>query len=183
MATEETNIITQKEGERFALDHQGAVSLYGEKEKDALQHEFAGQIVHTTVKPLVHLLMWGEEKPFEVEVAGKVTLTGDKQEPVEVHMTHHFADEHHHLLRVEPLDHHLKVHTMLSEPIHHAMQLRTPVQLRFANPWHLASDYQVEFKLGNTKFMSIRITGATIATPQPVTDEIPCPTPPAVMPP
>jgi len=178
MATEETNIITQKEGERFALDHRGAVALYGEKEKNALQHEFAGQIVHTTVKPLVHLLMWGEEKPCEVEVTGRVTLAGDKEAPVEVRMTHHFDNEHQQRLKVEPLDHHLKVQTQLSEPIHHALQLRTPVQMRFANPWHLASDYRVEIKLGNTQFMSISLTGATIATPQPVADEIPCPKPP-----
>src|SRR5512136_1592946 len=121
MATEETNTITQKDGERFALDHQGSVSLYGEKGKDALQHEFAGQIVHSTVKPLVHLLMWGEEKPCEVEVSGKVTVAGDKEAPLDVHMTHHFAEEHKHLLKVEPLDHQLKVHTTLYEPIHHAM--------------------------------------------------------------
>lgn len=178
MAEEETNIITQKEGERFALDHQGALSLYGEKEKDALQHEFAGQIVHTTVKPLVHLVCWGEEKPCEVEVSGKVTLTGDKDAPVEVKMTHHFANEHHQLLTVEPLDHHLKVETALAEPIHHAMQLRTPVQMRFANPWHLASDYMVEVKLGKSQLMTIRLTGATIATPQPAADELPCPPPP-----
>ena len=36
MATEDTNTITQEEGERFALAHQGTVSLYGEKDKDAL---------------------------------------------------------------------------------------------------------------------------------------------------
>ena len=175
MAEEKEIIVTQKEGERFALDHAGAVSFYGSREQDALQHEFAGQVVHTVPKPLVHMICWEEEEPCAVEVSGRVVVAGDKEAPVEVRMTHVFANEHEQNLHVDPLSHALKVDTRLAEPIHHALQLRTPVQMRFANPWHLASDYVVEVRLGDNRVISIRLTGATVATPQPAPDEVPCP--------
>jgi hypothetical protein len=59
------------------------------------------------------------------------------------------------------------VNTQLAQPIHHALQLRTPLELRFCNPWHLVSDYILEINLGNNRVISVRLTGATVATPQP----------------
>lgn len=89
-------------------------------------------------------------------------------------------------LDLEPLSHHLKVeqfgHTMdvstaLAMPIHHALQMRTPLQVRFCNTWHVASDYVVDIKMGDRSLFSIHLTGATVATPQPCPEEEPCPPP------
>ena len=52
-----------------------------------------------------------------------------------------------------------------------AVILRTPLQLRFCNPWHIASDYTVEVTLGERRLWSVRLTGATVATPQPCADD------------
>ncbi len=173
MADEKTIIITQNKGEQFSHDHDGGLVLYGAGEQPALQHECGGQVVHTTTKPLVHMICW-EEKTCSVEVSANVTLSGDKEAPVEVRMSHHFANDHHQTLRVEPLNHSLKVDTKLAEPMHHALQMRTPLQMSFCNPWHVASDYMVEINLGERRVISVRLTGATVATPQPCEDE-PCP--------
>jgi hypothetical protein len=180
MADETITIITQKEGERFALDHNG-VALYGDREQPAMQHEVAGQIIHSTLKPLVHMVCWDEENPCKVEVsgnlalAGNVTLSGDKERPLEVHMAHTFANEHQQTMAIKPFDHTMKVATQLAEPIHHALQMRTPLQLRFCNPWQVDSDYRVEVMMGKTPLFSIQLRGATILTPQPCEDEKPKP--------
>jgi hypothetical protein len=176
MADEKTLIITQKDGERFALDHEGSLALYGKEDEAAMQHDhrFGGQVAHTTPAPLVHVIGW-EEHSCTVEHAGRVTVAGDSESPVEVRMSHHFANEHKQSLRVEPFDHALQVRSALAEPIHHALQMRTPVQLRFCNPWHVASDYVFAFRLGQRTLFSIRLAGATVARPQACEDENPCP--------
>lgn len=165
MAEEQTNTIVQVDGDRFALDH-GPVGLHGVCDEPALQHAFSGGVVHSTdpERPLVHMVCWAEE-PCQVE--GRVTLVGDEAEPVVVRMQHEFATDHHQTLTVDPVDHNLTVSTAAASPIHHALQLRTPLDVRFCNPWHVASDYQVEVNLGNNRVIGIRLTGATIATPQP----------------
>jgi hypothetical protein len=55
--------------------------------------------------------------------------------------------------------------TQLADPIHHALQMRTPLQLRFCNPWHVVSDYRMEIHLGENRVISVRLTGATVASP------------------
>jgi hypothetical protein len=45
--------------------------------------------------------------------------------------------------------------------------MRTPLEVRFCNPWHIASDYRLEVNLGKNRVMGIRLSGATVATPQP----------------
>ncbi|HLA43848.1 MAG TPA: hypothetical protein VJZ27_10450, partial [Aggregatilineales bacterium] len=71
-------------------------------------------------------------------------------------------------------DHTLKVDTKLAEPIHHALQLRTPLSVHFCNAWHIASDYVVQVAAGERTLFSIRLTGATVATPQPCDDNENC---------
>jgi hypothetical protein len=80
-------------------------------------------------------------------------------------------------LAVEPIIHGLDVSTELARPIHHAVQMRTPLQVRFCNTWQVASDYTVDIKMGNRSLFSIHLTGATVATPQPCPEEEPCPPP------
>ena len=177
MAIEEEKVtVVQEEDDRFALDHGGGVALYGDKEKPALLHQMGGHVVHATApkQPLVHMVCWEQEKPCKMEVDARVTVAGDAKAPVHVRMHHHFANDHHQTLKVEPLEHGLNVNSTLSEPIHHALQMRTPLQLRFCNPWHVASDYMMEIRLGNNRLLSLRLTGATVATPQPCEDD-PCP--------
>ena len=52
---------------------------------------------------------------------------------------------------------------------------RSPLDVRFCNPWHVASDYRVEVNLGQNRVIGIRLSGATVATPQACED--PCPPP------
>lgn len=138
-------IITQPAGETFRLGH-------------------AGELAHTTPhdRPLVHMLHWDDDTPHYVK--GRVALTGDAEHPVDVR--HVFGDTHHqsHVLK-----------TALAEPVHHALQMRTPLQVRFCNSWHIASDYTVEVNLGRRQLLSLRLSGATVAKPQPCDDEAPCP--------
>ncbi len=172
MADDETNTIVQVDGDRFALDH-GAVALHGVKGEPAMQHAFTGGVVHGTDpdRPLVHMVCWAEEV---IQVEGRVTVVGDESAPVVVHIQHEFTNDHHQTLAVEPLDHSLSVATAAANPIHHALQLRTPLDVRFCNPWHVASDYRVEVNFGNNRVIGIRLTGATVATPQPCDDDA-CP--------
>lgn len=173
-----TIIVTQNEGDRFTQEHHGAVALYGDRGEDPLQHRFGGEVVHATLpqRPLVHMVCWDQDDVGRVEVTGQVTLAGDEAAPLHLRMRHEFANDHHQSHSVAPLDHALQVTTRLAEPIHHALQMRTPVQLRFCNPWHIVSDYALEIGLGNNRRVSLRLTGATICTPQPCQDA-PCPPP------
>lgn len=170
MANDGTEVITQKEGDRFALDH-GGVAVYGNERLPALRHEIVGEVVHTTGAghPLVHMICWDEEKPCDVAVSGRVTVVGDEEAPIPLRVRHHFENDHHQSHRIE---------TKLAEPIHHALQMRTPLELRFCNTWHAASDYRLEINLGNNRIVSVHLTGATVATPQPCdSDDCPPPTP------
>lgn len=115
--------------------------------------------------PLVHMVCWNEEEVCRVEHGGSVTLRGDAQSPLQVRMGHHFDNVHQQSLKVE---------TKLAEPIHHALQLRTPLQVRFCNPWHVTSDYQIDINLGNSRLIGIRLTGATVLTPQPCEEDKNC---------
>jgi len=169
--------LLQEADDRLALDH-GAVALHGADDRPALRHDVTGGVLHGSApgRPLVHMVCWDEE-PFqvEVEVGGRVALTGDVDAPVVVRMQHEFANDHHQTLAVDPVDHTLHVDTALASPIHHALQLRTPLELRFCNPWHVASDYVMEITLGDSRVIGVRLTGATVATPQPCDDECPPP--------
>jgi hypothetical protein len=169
-----TVVLTQPEGERLAHEHEGGLALYGDRERPPMSHR--AEMVHVTApaRPLVHMVCWEQEEPCKVEVSGRVTLAGDRDAPVQVAMAHSFTNPHHQTHAVEPLDHTLKVSTALAQPIHHALQMRTPLQVRFCNPWHVASDYSVEVRSGERSLFSIRLTGATVATPQPCVEEL-CP--------
>jgi hypothetical protein len=180
---EKTIIITQNEGERFAHDH-GGLALYGDQEQTPLQHEVQGRcrMVHGSApeQPLVHLVCWDEtqtckvELSGQVELSGRVTLVGDEKAPLHVKMAHYFENDHHQTHVLEPMEHTLNFNTKLADPMHHAFQMRTPLQLRFCNPWLIASNYLVELAVGGTRLISIQVKGETTATPQPC-EEIPCP--------
>lgn len=174
-----TVILTQPEGERLALEGTGAVALHGDEKHPPMRHD--AQMVHATAPhhPLVHMVCWDDDDVCRVEVSGRVTLAGDEESPVRVTMAHRFETPHHqtHALapvKFEPMECTVRMPTALASPLHHALQLRTPLQVRFCNTWHVASDYTVEVTMGERKLWSIRLTGATVATPQPCDDE-PCP--------
>jgi hypothetical protein len=151
----------------------GGLALYGDGRRPALKH------LHSTGEhaPLVHVVCWDETKPCKVGVSGSIELTGSEKHPVRVRMAHHFSNTHDQHLKVDPLEHELKVATKLAEPIHHALQMRTPLELRFCNPWHITSNYVFDFTMGKSQVLSIRLTGATVCEPQPCNDEKPCPPP------
>ncbi len=155
------------------LAHSGAVALFSDPDHPDLRHRFGGEVVHGTdpARPLMHVVCWDTE-PCPVAVRGEVALVGDPERPIR----HEIVGEHRQLLRVEELEHSVHMQTQLADPIHHALQMRTPLQLRFCNPWHVASDYRMEIRLGDNRVISVRLTGATVATPQPCPDES-CPPP------
>jgi len=141
------------------------------------QLRHGAEVVHATHRnqPLVHMVCWDEE-PVRVDVSGKVALTGDLAAPVQVRMAHDFTNVHEQTHRIAPVDHTLHVDSQLHEPIHHALQLRTPLQVRFCNAWHAVSNYTLEIRSPRGPVLSLHLTGATICTPQPC-DEKPCPPP------
>jgi hypothetical protein len=156
----ETVILTQPDGERLDLDHAGAV---------ALQHRTANG------SPLVHMICWEEEESCPVEVSGRLTVAGDEDAPIPLAMTHHFPDLHRQHLDVAPVDHTLHVDSALAEPIHHALQMRTPLQVRFCNSWNVRSDYTVDVRVGERSLFSIHLAGTTVAEPEPCPPSEPCP--------
>jgi hypothetical protein len=147
----------------------GGVALFGEAGRPAIRHGVAAEIMAGSdpKHPLVHMVCWDEKAPHNVELCGRVTLAGDEDAPIEVRMSHRFDNLHEQKHSIEPMDHSLTVRTRVAEPIHHALQMRTPLELRFANPWRIASDYRIDLQLRGESFVSIQVTGATVAAPQP----------------
>lgn len=150
------------------LSHSGAVALFGDPTRSDLRHQLGGEVVHATnpAKPLMHVVCWDTE-PCPVSVTGELSLVGDPDRPIR----HEIVGEHRQVLRVEDLEHSVRVETQLANPIHHALQMRTPLQLRFCNPWQIASNYQMDINLWDNRVISVRLTGATVATPQPCEPE------------
>lgn len=171
---DETRIITQPKGERFALDHNG-VSLYGDREQPSIRHTVEGKVAHLTPEPLVHIICWQEEQACRVGVDAHVTLSGDRERPVEVRVQHHFANDHKQTLTVERFEHAMSVPTSYKQPIHHALQMTSPVELRFCNPWQIDSAYQLEVRTARARLLSIRLQGSTRCTPLPCDDQPPSP--------
>lgn len=168
-------IIKQPDDEVLRHEHQGGMALYGNKNKDALQHEFAGQIVHHTAPnhPLVHVVGWSNDEEVQMELKGTVTLTNDRDAPLNMRLVHEFPEPHHqtHDVTLAPVDHSLKVQTALAEPIHHALQLRTPIQLRFCNIFVITSDYNVQVNINGSPMINIRLRGTTQVEPKPCEED------------
>ena len=151
-------ILRQPDGEALRLDHGGA-----------LKHQVGAELVHSTTaeRPLVHMVLWDENA--KVEFDGRVTLAGDEKQPVHARVRHGFDNEHQQVHRFD---------TALQSPVHHALQMRTPLQVRFCNTWQIASDYSIEIRLGDNRVIGVHLTGATVAKPLPCDDDA-CP--PAVI--
>ncbi len=157
-----TLIVTQPKGDAFALA--------GSDCDPPLNHRFEGGVTHRTDKPVVHMHLWNEEcagkldAKLDAKLDGQVTVRGDPAQPVV--FAHNFPGEHRQAHRID---------TALADPIHHALQMRTPLQVRFCNSWQVASDYSVGIDIGGRRLIDIRLTGATIATPIPCEDDCPPP--------
>lgn len=139
-------VVTQPRGASFAVA--------GSDDHDPLSHQLGGEVTHRTEKPLVHMHLWNEE------CIGKIEVRGNPDEPVAVE--HRFPDGH---------QQQHSINTALDQPVHHALQMRTPLQLRFCNTWHVASDYSVGIDVRGQRLLDVRLTGATVATPQPCPEE------------
>ncbi|HEY0549022.1 MAG TPA: hypothetical protein VGF13_05435 [Verrucomicrobiae bacterium] len=163
-----TLIVTQPKDATFNATHTGHIGLHGIANADPLKHCVNGEVSHSgnVERPLVHMVLWDEDCACEIN--GRVTVAGDPQAPVEAVLHHRFENDHAQTLSFK---------TALAEPIHHALQMRTPLQVRFCNAWHVASDYTIEINLGRNRLIGVRLTGATIARPQPCEGETPCPPP------
>ncbi len=171
MADPQDVTLRQAEGDalRVALDgtlkaqHHGALRVHGDAQADALQHRVGAELVHATPpdRPLVHMMLWDAER----QVSGRLTISGDAAAPVHAALHHSFDNEHRQSHRID---------TSLVAPVHHALQMRTPLQVRFCNTWQIASDYSLEIRLGDNRVIGVRLTGATIAKPLPCPDDNDC---------
>ena len=165
---EEKVVVIQKEGDR--LEHGGELAVYGDHEQPALRHDVGGQVVHSTDegRPLVHMVAWEETKPCNVDA--RVTGAGDAKAPVEVKVSHAFANDHQQTLRVQAGP---------NAPIHHALRLDSPLEVSFCNSWDVTSDYRVEVVSGKgNPVFSVRLWGRCNATPRPCPQEPPGEAPP-----
>lgn len=143
-------VVSQPCGETFALS--------GSEVKDPIRHRVAGDVVHRTDQPVVHMHLWNEDCVGKLD--HQVHFNADEKSPVNV--AHRFPDVH---AQTHKMD------TSLAEPVHHALQMRTPLQVRFCNSWQVASDYSVQVALRGRPFLDVRLTGATVATPQPCPED------------
>lgn len=148
MPDEETRniVVTQPHAQAFAVA--------GSDAHDPLSHRLGGEVTHRTDRPLVHMHL------FDDDCACRLELRGSPDAPVA--LQHRFPDEHRQTHAMQ---------TALDAPIHHALQMRTPLQVRFCNSWQVASDYSVGIDVGGRRLIDLRLTGATVATPQACPEE------------
>ena len=158
MTEDETRrvVVSQPAGSAFAVAGSG--------EQDPLRHRLNGDLVHRTDQPIVHMHLWNEACIGRLEHH----VNAGAENPI--NLAHRFPDTHHQTHAVE---------TSLAEPVHHALQMRTPLQVRFCNTWQVASDYTVQVALRGRPFLEIRLTGATVATPRPCPEDHCAPSPTA----
>lgn len=149
-------VISQPEETAFALAGSDCAPPMRHRVAADMTHH--GEITHHTEQPIVHMHLWNEE--CVGKLTGDVTVSGNAEAPVA--LQHRFPDEHRQTHAIT---------TALAEPIHHALQMRTPLQVRFCNSWHVASDYTVGIQLNGRSLIGIRLTGATVATPRPCPEE------------
>jgi hypothetical protein len=157
----------------------GGLALYGVKDLNPIQHEFNGQVIHRTApeSPLVHVVGWSSGDEVEMILSGRVELTNTRETPLHVRLAHEFPEIHRqsHEVTIAPVDHTLKVNTRASDPIHHALQLLTPLQLRFCNVFLVKSDYRIIANVNGATMVDIHLSGETTIIPQPCDDEGPGP--------
>jgi len=171
MADQEEVTLRQAEGDalrvshegRLYAQHHGTLAVHGDAKAEPLQHRVGAELVHATPpdRPLVHMMLWDDER----QVSGRVTISGDPAAPVHAKLHHSFDNDHRQTHRIE---------TTLAAPVHHALQMRTPLQVRFCNTWQIASDYSLEIRLGDNRVIGVHLTGATVAKPLPCPDDNGC---------
>lgn len=163
MAETQDVILRQADDESLRVQHHGSLRVQGDARADALEHR--AEVVHSTPpdRPLVHMVLWDEDCACEVD--GRITVAGDEAAPLHARLRHSFDTEHRQTHRIE---------SALAMPVHHALQMRTPLQVRFCNTWQIASDYSIEIRLGQNRVIGVHLTGATIAKPLPCEDEAGC---------
>jgi hypothetical protein len=171
MADQDEVTLRQADGDALRLAHQGEVHaehhgvlrVSGDAKAEALQHRVGAELVHATPpdRPLVHMMLWDDDR----QISGRLTISGDPAAPIDAKLHHRFENEHRQTHRFE---------TTLSAPVHHALQMRTPLQVRFCNTWQIASDYSLEIRLGDNRVIGVHLTGATVARPLPCPDDADC---------
>jgi hypothetical protein len=163
MADEDTRrvVVSQPKGASFALS--------GSDPDDPIRHRISAETVLRTDQPVVHMHLWNEQCVGQLE--HKVASVTTPKTPFDV--AHRFPDGH---------QQRHEIASTLAAPVHHALQMRTPLQIRFCNTWQVASDYSVSVALRGRPFLDIRLVGATVATPQPCPEDDCAPVPAAVHP-
>jgi hypothetical protein len=164
---DETRIVTQPEGERFRLALEGPQPDAQGCERPVLHQ---GRLVHeggSPELPIVHMVCWDSEDACSLTHGGEVRHVGDPERPVPLDMRHSTAKPVELDLRVSQVSHALGVQTTLQDPIHHALQLKTPIQVRFVNPWEAASQYSIGIAVGGRSVVEVSIRGKTVLTPHP----------------
>lgn len=164
---DETRVITQPDGGAFRVTLEGP-----DKDGCAQPIPHHGRLLHETgEKPLMHTICWEPEEPCTVAHEGQMLHVGDPERPVPLDMRHSTEKPVELQVHVGPVEHGLRVHTRSCEPMHHAVQLQTPLQVRFVNPWVAESDYRLTVQLGNSRMLDVRLVGRTRLTPLAPTGE------------
>lgn len=163
---DETRTITQPEHDRFRVALEGPAPDEDGCVRPVL-HD--GHLIHEGGKreaPLVHMVCWDDDGTCRVVHGGDVRHVGDPSRPVPLDMRHSTASPVSLDVAVKDVAHRLTVNTRLAEPIHHALQVQTPIQLRFVNPWEATSDYTVSVDVAGRRVLDLRVSGKTTITPK-----------------
>ena len=147
MAEEKRIVIRQNPGDELAVDHQGGVAFFGARSQPALQHIHDACVVHETQKPLVHVHSWDVERG-----------------PVVVPVTHQFQGDHNQTLNIQSFGHDMHVVSRESDPIHHALQMRTPIAVRVGMDCTcvMESDYTFELRTAERQLFTMTMKGRTV---------------------
>ena len=165
---DETRVLTTPPGESLRL------SLAGPDAECPPPIPHAGRLVHEArpgAAPFMHMVCWDEDDTCNVEHTGVVTHVGDAERPIPLQMRHSGEAPIELRVHLDDTEHGLRVRTGRADPIHHALQLHSPLVVRFADQWTASSDYRIAIQLRQQPFLDIRITGRTTLTPTPVLGE------------
>lgn len=167
---DETRVITQPPDARFRVEHDGQ-----RPDADCCIHPIVhdARLTHAgnPQQPLVHVVQMRQDEPCGVKTSGELAHIGDPERPVPLEMRHSSPHGPVELdVNVRDVRHSLCVDTGLQDPMHHALQLKTPLQLRFVNPWTADSDYRVSLTLAGRTLLELRVAGRTVLAPQPADD-------------
>jgi len=175
----EERSITQPDGKSFRVAHEGQTP-----DDEGCIHPIIhqGTLLHEghEKRPLYHKVHFTHDESHALSHRGALTHRVDPATPVPLDMRHSTQEPVKLDLQVRSLGHQMGVTTTLQDPIHHALQLKTPLQVRFVNPWHAQSEYSFSLDVAGRTVMSLSVRGSTVFSPREPEPEVAGPSVPRV---